>query len=101
MRSFASGKYCSSQLCSFRSRRLFILAKIFSKYAACSCQAGSLVSEASGEFFGRGIPARKRAVSSGGGWALAARTSMEIAKAKIDNLAIVSFPGAKFLIGQH
>jgi hypothetical protein len=50
---------------SFRSRRLFNLEKIFSKYAACSCHAGSFVKEASEEFFGSGIPARKRATSSG------------------------------------
>src|SRR5437763_6734934 len=46
---------------------MFSFAKAFSKLAACSCQAGSLVRGASGEFFGIGIPARNRDVSLGGG----------------------------------
>ena len=45
----------------------FSFANAFSKLAACSCHAGSLVSGARGEFFGTGIPARNRDVSSGGG----------------------------------
>src|SRR4051812_41565572 len=64
MFSWDSGRYCVSQLCSLSNRRIFILANVFSKNAACSCQAGSLVSGTSCEFFGSGMPARKRATSS-------------------------------------
>src|SRR5207244_3789068 len=96
----ASGKYWPSQVCSLRSWRLFILAKAFSKFAECSCHAGSFVSGASGEFFGSGIPARKRAVSSGGGCALAVCASAKIDIEKIAQ-ALIIFAALNFFIGQH
>src|SRR5690242_3578178 len=49
------------------SCRVLSLAKAFSKFAACCCHAGSWVRGANGDFFDSGIPARNRAVSSGGG----------------------------------
>jgi hypothetical protein len=102
------------------------LAKAFSKFAACSCHVGSLINGASGETFGSGIPARKRATSSGdeppdwtgprtraaGAGAGAAAVGLGVllchghciaelleTTTKMDNATIV--PAANFLIGQH
>src|SRR5437868_4955697 len=98
------------------------LAKAFSKFAACSCHAGSLVNGARGETFGSGIPARKRATSSGDEppvWtgsrtcgAGAAAVGLGVPRChghciaelletttKMDDATIV--PAANLLIGQH
>src|SRR5262245_51068918 len=109
-----SGKYCSSHTCSFDNCRVFNFAKAVSKLAACSCHAGSFVNGASGELFGTGIPARKRAVSSGedttwpdasiccGGGSCRRLASAESAtnSTKIANVAEVIFPVEKFFIGE-
>src|SRR5467141_1280966 len=59
-----SVKYSLEKARTFESLALSSRAKIVSKWRACCCQVGSLVSGARGELADGGSPARNRAVSS-------------------------------------